>query len=184
MGNVGKMIGKSAMTVDRMILFFIETGIIYRCHNYMVGKQTYFYHKNGPLFDHMFKAVCSDYYDWISSNKSNVNSKVYNTSNVNTNRNPKVQTTQGKRGRKPRTYTPDYKLLSKIENEFIPIIDSLNRKQHEKLQMHFDLRFNERGNFTGRSNSFFCFTLNEKNKENYDTTMMPRSMFLKNMGLG
>ena len=51
MESIGKKIRKSPATVDRMILLFIKSGILERCHNYFVGRQTYSYHKNTALFN-------------------------------------------------------------------------------------------------------------------------------------
>jgi predicted transcriptional regulator len=183
MENVGEIIGKSYITVHRMILFFLKTGIINRCHNYYVGKQTYFYHKNSELFNYLYKSKCNDYYTWILNNKNNINNNINNNSNVFTNKKRKTVTEPNKRGRKPKIYTENYKLLSKIEKEFSPIIEKLNRKQHEKLQINFGLRFNKNGNYTGRTSSSFCYTLNEDKKHTFDTTMIPRSLFMKNVGL-
>ena len=183
MKKTGELIGKSFVTVSRMIQLFIKTGIIVRCHNYMSGKQSYFYHKNSELFNYLFKSICNDYYTWLFNNKNNINNHITNNSNVFTNRTQNIKIkTKKKRGRKPRTYKPDYDLLLKIEKEFLPIIDRLNKKQDKKLQINFGLHFNDRGNFTGRSSSYFCYTLNEK-KNNYDNTMIPRSLFMKNVGL-
>ena len=186
MKTTGKLIEKSFVTVSRMITVFLKTGILVRCHNYMAGKQTYFYHKNTVLFNHLFKGISNEYYEWIISNKNNLNNDINNNSNVFINTKTKTEnkttTEKKKRGRKPKTYKPDYDLLSKIEKEFLPIIDKLNKNQHKRLQINFGLRFNDRGNFTGRSSSFFCYTLNE-NKSNYDSSMIPRSEFLYDLGL-
>lgn len=186
MENIGYKIGKSPATVDRMILFFIKTGILERCHNYSVGRQTYFYHKNSSLFNYMYKSINNEYYTWIinNNNQNKLNNKQYNSSYVFTNRNDNYIDKIKKRGRKPITYTPNFKLLKRIEKEFLPIIDKLNHKQHEKLQIDFGLRFSDKnGNFTGRSSSYFCFTLNEDKQHKHDNTMIPRKVFLNEVGL-
>ena len=190
MVNVGKTIGKSNITVHRMISFFLKTGIIKRCHNYMPGKQTYFYHKNSPLFNYLYRSMSNDYYVWLSnninnkSNTNNINTNINYISNVFTNRKGKTVNGQKKRGRKPRKYTENYELLTKIEKEFIPIISKLNRKQHQDLQIDFNLHFKFNGDFSGRSWSFFCKTLNEEKKHNSDNSMEKRTDFLKRVGLG
>jgi hypothetical protein len=186
MENIGYKIGKSPATVDRMILFFLKTRKLERCHNYSVGRQTYFYHKNSSLFNYLYKALNNDYYTWIldNTNTNKLNNKQYNSSYVFTNKNNNDIDKPKKRGRKPITYTPNFELLKRIENEFLPIIDKLNRKQHGKLQIDFGLRFSDKnGNFTGRSNSYFCFTLNEDKKHKHDNTMIPRKQFLSEVGL-
>jgi hypothetical protein len=182
----GEHIGKSFVTVSRMIQVFIKSGLLSRCHNYMVGKQTYFYHKNSVLFNHIFTGISNEYYDWILNNKIN-NTKIKSNnnnkySNVFMSTNQVTVEEKKKRGRKPKMYIPNHDLLLKIEKEYLPIIDKLNKKQHEQLKINLGLRFNSRGNYSGRSSSFFCYTLNEK-KKNYDTTMMTRSKFLNEMGL-
>jgi predicted transcriptional regulator len=186
MESIGQKIGKSFITVDRMILLFLKTGILERCHNYMAGRQTYFYHKNSSLFNHLYKSINNDYYVWIFNNHNNniVNTKHNNISNVFTNRNEDDIDKPKKRGRKPKTYTPNFELLKRIEKEFLPIIDKLNKGQHNQLQIDFDLRFSEKNNnFTGRSHSFFCYTLNEEKTHKEDNTMIPRKQFMNKVGL-
>jgi len=183
MKSTGELIGKSLVTVSRMIQLFIKSGLLVRCHNYMRGKQTYFYHKNSVLFNHIFTSISNEYFNWITINKNSKQNNIINNTNVFTNtKQKKGIVSKSKKGRKPRRYEPNNELLLKIEKEFLPIVDKLNRKQHEKLQINFGLRFNSKGNYTGRSTSFFCYTLNEK-KKNYDTTMIPRSKFLIDVGL-
>ena len=190
MKSMGNYIEKSFVTVSRMIDVFIKSGLLNRCHNYMVGKQTYFYHKNSVLFNHIFTGISNEYYDWILDNNIVSNKKNKNTNNNNINNNSDVfmntnqitKQEKKKRGRKPRTYIRNEELLLKIEKEFQPILDKLNKNQHDNLQINLGLRFNSRGNYTGRSSSFFCYTLNEK-KKNYDTSMMTRSKFLNKVEL-
>jgi predicted transcriptional regulator len=186
MESVGEKIGKSAITVDRMILLFIKSGILERCHNYFVGRQTYFYHKNTSLFNYLYKSISNDYYQWIfnNDNKQIVNNNRYNYSNVFTNRTQNGIDKLQKRGRKPKIYKPNFELLEQIKKEFLPIIDELNEGQHEKLQIEFNLRFSEKNmNFTGRSYSAFCFTLNDNKRHKEDNTMISRKEFMKQVGL-
>ena len=183
MERTSKLIGKSVPTVSRMITVFLKTGILIRCHNYCPGKQSFFYHKNSELFNYLFKSSSNDYYEWLFNNKNNVTNNIINTSNVITNKKPKTTTVTNKRGRKPRTYVPNFDLLLKIEKEFLPIVYRLNKGQHINLQIEFGLSFNDRGNYTGRSHSLFCLTLNENKKYSSDNSMTPRSLFLTKMGL-
>ena len=186
MKTIGKAIAKSFITVDRMILFFLKTGILCRCHNYMQHKQTYFYHKNGPLFNYLYKVRSNDYFDWVyakNHNKDLLYLQDEYCSNSSEKKTKQLITSGKKRGRKPKTYIPDYNLLSAIVKEFLPVYDKLNKKQHEMLKINFGLRFNKNGNFTGRSHSFLCQTRNEKNDHSYDSTLPLRSEFMKELGL-
>jgi hypothetical protein len=67
MKRLGAITGKSAQTVDRIILFLLGCGLLVRCHNYMAGKQTYFYHKNQALFKHLFCGETNEYAVWINA---------------------------------------------------------------------------------------------------------------------
>jgi hypothetical protein len=181
MKRLGVIAGKSVQTVDRILLFLLECGLLVRCHNYMVGKQTYFYHKNAALFKHLFCGETNEYTVWINSKKSNTEKTVDNS--FKHSNNISVDVITNKRGRKTLVYKADTKLYNKIQKDFLSIYDELNAGRHEDLQINFGLHFDSRGNYSGRSSSYFCFTLNEKKKENSDSTMERRSDFLKRVGL-
>jgi hypothetical protein len=200
MKEVGKIINKSAQTVDRMILCFIRCGLLSRCHNYMAGVQTYFYHKNGALFRHLFQGVSNDYVLWLNSHKGNnqavVNNGKYKDVRYNTGTSSVMITdsdeykdisangiTNKKRGRKKLVYTVNVELYKKIVGDFLSIYEKLNEGQDRDLQIDFGLHFNERGNYSGRSKSYFCLTLNETKSHKDDNTMEKRSDFLKRVGL-
>jgi predicted transcriptional regulator len=177
-------INKSVATVNRMILFFIECGLLKRVHNYMAGKQSYFYYKNTVLFNHCFRGgISNDFNDWLNTRK--INNIVYSSSknsnqlyqyiytNVITNKNQN-KTRKGPNSVKNNinvydyiytnvitnknqkiTNKPNVELLQNIIMEFFPIIETLNKGQHEDLQIDFDLHFDDKGNYSGRSKSYF-----------------------------
>jgi hypothetical protein len=209
MENTGRRIKKAVATVDRMILFFIKCGLLKRVHNYMAGKQSYFYLKNCLLFNYVFRGVVNnDYNNWINSsvinnidysgiminyinkinkeyadtiiNNNTNNNKLTINNNIN---NANVITNKSKRGRKATVYTVNKTLLKKIAKEFLPIVDALNKGRHFDLQIDFGLHFDIKGNYSGRSSSFFCYTLNDRKKHEADNTMEKRSEFLQRMGL-
>jgi hypothetical protein len=147
----------------------------------MVGKQTYFYHKNAALFKHLFCGGTNEYAVWINTKKSNAAGKKFtHYNNINQ---QAIGAITNKRGRKAITYKADTKLYNKIQKDFLSLYDELNAGQHEDLQINFGLHFDNRGNYSGRSSSYFCLTLNEKKKDDSDSTMEKRSDFLKRVGL-
>jgi hypothetical protein len=164
----------------------------------MVGKQTYFHHKNTALFNHLFRGETDDYAVWINSDKSGskktVDNKVYQQSN-NTDQqsiltdqqqeydNIEANVITNKRGRKRVTYEADTELYKKVFDGFISKYEKLNKGQHEDLKIDFGLHFDKRGDYSGRSKSYFCLTLNEKKEHKSDNTMEKRSDFLRRVRL-
>jgi hypothetical protein len=164
----------------------------------MAGVQSYSYHKISALFTHIFKNETQEYHLWMSKRNSNFNIdnnkyKKHNNliirdkKNINEdnqyNDNIHTNVDTNKRGRKKIMYKANVDLYKKLVDDFMSIYNRLNEGQHEDLQIDFGLHFDARGNYSGRSMSHFCLTLNEKKEQKDDSTMEKRSVFLKRVGL-